>query len=249
MKNTVIKLKKMIAQSKRVVVFTGAGISTDSGIPDFRGTNGIWSKYKPIPFDDFVNSKAARIESWQRKSSLHSDLKKAKPNLGHRGVFHLRERGVLYAVITQNVDGLHQASGIEEEKIIEIHGNALKAACLECNQNFTMERIINRFKVTNEPPICNRCGGFIKSATISFGQAMPELAIKKANDVAKNCDLFLVLGSSLVVYPAAYLPRVAKENSASLIIINHQKTSLDELADLVINDEIGAVLGQALNLH
>ncbi len=249
MKNSVKKLSEIISQSTRIVVFTGAGISTLSGIPDFRGPNGLWLKYKPISFDEFMTSKAARVESWRQKCKLNSDLEKARPNNGHRAVAYLDDKGLLRAVITQNVDGLHQTSGIDAKKITEIHGNATKAGCLECGKNFALDLVLKEFKITNEPPVCDLCGGFVKTATISFGQVIPQAVIKKADDAARDCDLFLVLGSSLVVYPAADLPRIAKDNGAPLVIINHQPTDLDGLADLVIRNEIGDTLSLALGIN
>jgi len=248
MKNSVKRLSHFISQSRQIVTFTGAGISTKSGIPDFRGTDGIWSKYKPIPFDDFMASKSARIDSWRRKVLLYEDFKRAEPNRGHMAIATLDMKGVLSAVITQNVDGLHQSSGIDNEKIIEIHGNATRAACIDCQFWVPMEPILENFKQNEEPPVCEKCGGLMKSATISFGQNMPELAMKKAYKAAKNCDLFLVLGSSLVVYPAADLPLIAKKNNSTLVIVNQEQTDHDQFADLVINDEIGSVLGSAVGI-
>ncbi len=248
MKNSVKELFHLISQSRQIVAFTGAGISTKSGIPDFRGTNGIWSKYRPIPFDEFVASKSARIDSWRRKSFLYEDLKKAGPNRGHVAIAALDKQGVLSAVITQNVDGLHQSSGIDDEKIIEIHGNATRAACIDCQFRLPIEPILEKFKKNEEPPVCEKCGGLMKSATISFGQSMPELAMKKSYKAAETCDLFLVLGSSLVVYPAADLPLIAKKNNSTLVIVNQERTDHDQFADLVINDEIGSVLGTAVGI-
>ena len=248
MKNLIDKLTSLISASERIVAFTGAGISTESGIPDFRSPTGIWSKFRPISYNEFVSSESARRESWRRKSILNEELKKATPNRGHRGVFQLCKQGKLSTVITQNIDGLHQSSGIEDEKIIEIHGNATIAKCLECDQEFPLEPILARFKQTQEPPICEYCDGLVKSATISFGQKMPEMKMKQAEAQAKSCDLFLVLGSSLVVYPAAQLPLIAKGEGAHLVIVNLEKTSHDQLSDLVIHDQIGSVLGKALDI-
>ena len=248
MKNSITELVDLINHSKRIVAFTGAGISTQSGIPDFRGTDGIWSKYKPISFDEFVASKSARVESWRRKAFLYEDLKRAKPNRGHVAVATLDKKGILLAVITQNVDGLHQSSGIDDEKIIEIHGNATRAACIDCKFSLPIEPILEKFKKKGLPPNCEKCGGLMKSATISFGQRMPEHAMKKSHEAAKTCDLFIVLGSSLVVYPAADLPLIAKKNNATLVIVNRERTDHDRFADLVINDEIGSVLGTVVGI-
>jgi len=231
------------------VVFTGAGISTESGIPDFRSPGGFWTKNRMIYFDEYVSSKDARVEAWTRLFEGRETLKKATPNAGHRAVARLVERGKVSEVITQNIDGLHQAAGVPAEKVIEVHGNATYAKCLSCGLRHEFADIEPKFKATNEPPSCEACGGIVKSATISFGQAMPEEEMARAEEAALACDLFLAIGSSLVVYPAAGLPINAKRNGAKLVILNRDPTDLDELADLVINAEIGPTLAKVVGVN
>jgi len=241
-------LTALLQDSKRAVAFTGAGISTESGIPDFRSPGGIWSKMQPIMFDDFVNSEDMRREAWRRKIVIDRDFKQATPNRGHRAVAALIEAGRMSEVITQNVDGLHQASGIDDERIIELHGNTTYARCLTCAKRYALEPIIDAFERDETLPVCEVCGGLIKSATISFGQAMPEAEMQRAERATLACDLFIVLGSSLVVYPAAGFPRLAKDAGARLVIINRDATELDGSADLVIHEGIGDTLGAAVGV-
>ena len=238
-------LKNLLDASGQLVVFTGAGISTESGIPDFRSPQGIWSKMQPIQFQDFLASEEMRRESWRRKTIIDRDIDRASPNRGHRAVSALVASGKCHTVITQNIDGLHQASGIPEENIVELHGNGTYAACLDCGTRYELAPILDAFKVDESLPICTRCNGIIKTATISFGQAMPEDAMARAARAAQCCDLFMVLGSSLVVYPAAGFPDLARRNGASLVIINREPTEQDDGADFVLHEEIGATLGLA----
>ncbi len=242
-------LRKLIERSKRAVVFTGAGISTESGIPDFRSPGGVWSKNRVIYFDEFVRSREARIEAWTRLFDGRGTIKSATPNAGHRAVSRLVEVGKVSEVITQNIDGLHQASGVPAQKVIEVHGNATYAKCLSCGKRHEFDEIEPVFKVTKEPPSCKSCGGVVKSATISFGQAMPEEEMERAAEAALGCDLFLAIGSSLVVYPAAGLPIAAKRGGATLVIVNRDPTELDHLADLVINAEIGPTLAKVVGVN
>jgi NAD-dependent deacetylase len=242
-------LKRLIERAERAVVFTGAGISTESGIPDFRSPGGIWSKHRVIYFDEFVRSREARVEAWTRLFDGRATLKKATPNAGHRAVARLVERGKVSDVITQNVDGLHQASGVPASKVIEVHGNATYAKCLACGVRHEFDDIEPVFLATKEPPSCAMCGGIVKSATISFGQAMPEEEMERASEAAHACDLFLAIGSSLVVYPAAGLPIAAKRNGAKLVILNRDPTELDSLADLVINGEIGPTMARVVGVN
>lgn len=242
-------LRKLIQRSHRAVVFTGAGISTESGIPDFRSPGGLWSKYRVIYFDEFVRSRDARVEAWTRLFDGRETLKKATPNAGHRAVSRLVEQGKVTEVITQNIDGLHQASGVPADKVIEVHGNATYAKCLSCGARHEFDDIESAFKATKEPPSCRACNGIVKSATISFGQAMPEEEMERAAEAALACDLFLAVGSSLVVYPAAGLPITAKRHGAKLVIVNRDPTELDHLADLVINAEIGPTLAKAVGVN
>jgi len=238
-------LRDRIAAARRAVVFTGAGISTESGIPDFRSPGGIWSRMAPIQFDDFVRSEQMRREAWRRKFEADRDIAAAEPNRGHRAVASLVDRGVVSCVITQNIDGLHQRSGVPEERIVELHGNTTYARCLDCAQRYELEPIREAFESRGELPLCDACGGLVKSATISFGQAMPEQAMARAEEETLACDLFLAIGSSLVVYPAAGFPILAKRNGATLVILNREPTELDALADLVIHAEIGDTLARA----
>jgi NAD-dependent deacetylase len=232
-----------------VVVFTGAGISTESGIPDFRSPGGFWTKHKPIDFSDFLASKQMRIEAWRRKIAVDSSFTAAQPNRGHRAIAHLVSQGKVSSVITQNIDGLHQQSGIEPERVIELHGNGTYAICLRCGRRYELAPIFKEFEASGEPPVCSQCGGLIKTATISFGQAMPEEAMRRAHEETQQCDLFLAIGSSLVVYPAAGFPILAKRAGARLVIINREPTDLDSLADLVHNAEIGATLGEVAGIE
>lgn len=239
------ELAQMIQDAQRVVVFTGAGISTESGIPDFRSPGGLWEKYQPIMFEDFLASEEMRRESWRRKIGLEKSFKSAQPNRGHRVVASLVNAGKVSHVITQNIDGLHQASGVPDEKMIELHGNATYAKCLDCARRYPLAPIIEAFKADESLPICDHCEGLVKVATISFGQPMPEAEMARAEEATLACDLFLAMGSSLVVYPAAGFPRIAKENGAQLVILNREPTNLDPIADLVLNSEIGDTLGEA----
>lgn len=239
-------LRKMLSASRRAVVFTGAGISTESGIPDFRSPGGIWTKYKPIDFREFISSDEARRETWRRKIAVDDAVSRAEPNRGHHAIAKLAARKKVSSVITQNIDGLHQRSGVPDDQVIELHGNGTYAACLDCLKRFELADMFAAFKINEEPPLCD-CGGFIKSATISFGQPMPVEAMRRAQAESKSCDLFIAIGSSLVVYPAASFPAVAKQNGSRLVILNREPTDLDYLADLVLNLEIGPTLEAATN--
>ena len=236
------RLARLIADARRVAVFTGAGISTESGVPDFRSPGGVWSKMKPIYFQDFVASEEKRREAWTRTFSGRAGWTGAKPNAGHLAVARLVAEGKIASVITQNVDNLHQDSGVPPDRVIEVHGNASYAKCLECGLRHEYDDLRPGFLERGEIPMCRACGGIVKSATISFGQSMPQLEMARAEEEALACDLFLVLGSSLVVYPAAGLPILAKRNGAALAIVNREATEQDRLADLVVHDEIGPTL-------
>ena len=242
-------LERMIAEAECMVAFTGAGISTESGIPDYRSPGGIWTKFRPIDFGDFMASAEARRETWRRKFASHETLQKATPNAGHRALARLVEQGKMAAVVTQNIDGLHQASGMPDDKVIELHGNATYAACLDCRKRYELDWVREIFAVDERLPICTACGGIIKTATISFGQSMPEAEMERAREVTMAADLFIVLGSSLVVYPAAGFPIMAKRNGSRLVIVNREPTDQDELADLVINAEIGATMSRAVGVN
>lgn len=249
MNEAVSQLRELLAQHKRGVVFTGAGISTESGIPDFRSPGGIWTKMQPIDFSDFMASEEVRKESWRRKTSGKDVMRTAQPNRGHRAVAELARRGLVSTVITQNVDNLHQDSGLSDDQVIELHGNATRAKCLNCSLIYELGPIVEAFRKDETLPICKDCGGIIKTATISFGQSMPEDEMARAEEATMNCDLFLAIGSSLVVYPAAGFPVMAKQNGATLVIINRDPTDLDGYADLVLNTEIGPTLGEAVGVE
>lgn len=246
---SIATLREMLRGAARAVVFTGAGISTESGIPDFRSPGGIWTRMAPIDFQDFIASKEARRETWRRKFAMEPTMRAAEPNRGHRAVAHLVDRGTVSTVITQNIDGLHQSSGIPERQVIELHGNSTYAHCLDCGQRYEIDDIRAAFARDEEPPLCASCLGFVKTATISFGQAMPEAAMARARHETMSADLFIVVGSSLVVYPAAGFPEMAKYNGARLVILNREPTGLDRIADLVINREIGDTLGAATGVN
>jgi NAD-dependent deacetylase len=236
------KLKDLIEQARRTVVFTGAGVSTESGVPDFRSPGGVWSRMKPIYFKDFVENEAMRREAWNRVFNRTAGWTGASPNAGHFAIARLIASGKASSVITQNVDNLHQDSGVPAAKVIELHGNASYAACLACHTRYELAELEPGFVRHNEIPTCRWCGSLVKSATISFGQPMPDGPMARAEEETLACDLFLVVGSSLTVYPAAGFPVLAKENGAQLVILNREPTPLDKVADLVLHDEIGPAL-------
>ena len=236
------RLAELIRDARRIVVFTGAGVSTESGIPDFRSPGGVWSKMKPIYFQDFVASEERRREAWTRVFSGTAGWTGRAPNAGHFAVARLVAQGKASAVITQNVDNLHQDSGIPASQVIELHGNASYATCLSCGLRHEFDEFREGFLERGEIPVCRDCGEIVKSATISFGQSMPEGPMERAREETLAADLFLVLGSSLVVYPAAGFPIMAKEAGAKLVIVNREATDQDPLADLVVHDEIGPVM-------
>ena len=239
------RLAALLRASANAVVFTGAGISTESGIPDFRSPGGIWDTMKPIEFDSFLRSPEMRREAWRRRFAMEEMFAGAKPNAGHDAVAQLVRRGKVKCVITQNIDNLHQASGIPTKKIVELHGNTTYATCLECDRRYEIAELRAIFEDDGVVPDC-ACGGIVKTATVSFGQAMPEAAMVRAHEAAATCDFFLVAGSSLVVYPAAGFPLIAKRAGAKLTILNRTPTDQDVYADLVIRDGIGTVLSRAL---
>ncbi len=235
-------LRSLIGDSQRIVPFTGAGISTECGIPDFRSPGGLWTKNQPIPFDAFMASQEMRDESWRRRFVMEDKFGGAKPGRGHRALARLYRAGKIPGLITQNIDNLHQASGIAAEDIVELHGNTTYAVCLDCAKRYELKWVREQFVKSGErAPDC-ACGGYIKTATISFGQAMPELAMEQAEQLTRDCDLFLSIGSSLVVWPAAGFPLMAKRNGAALVIINREATDFDDIADLVVRNDIGDAL-------
>jgi NAD-dependent deacetylase len=240
------ELTDLLLASQRILVFSGAGISTESGIPDFRSPGGVWTKMQPIYFQDFVASEQVRREAWRRRFSNVDGWVGAKPNRGHHAVAELIRSGRASVVVTQNVDNLHQESGVPEDKVIELHGNSTYAKCLKCHTRVELVDLELEFQETDNVGPCKRCGGIIKSATISFGQQMPELPMRRAQEETQACDLFLVLGSSLSVFPAADFPLRAKQRGARLVIVNRDPTGMDEIADLVIHAGIGDTLETAL---
>ena len=236
------RLARMIHAARDVVVFTGAGMSTESGVPDFRSPGGVWSRMKPILFQDFLSREDLRREAWRRAFSGAAGWTGAKPNSGHFVVAGLVASGKVSTVITQNVDNLHQASGVADDKIVELHGNASYAACLACGLRHELTDLRGPFVDDGVIPVCRDCGGVVKVATVSFGQPMPAEPMARARAATLGCDLFLVLGSSLVVYPAAEFPMTAKRSGAGLAIVNREATGQDAYADLALHDEIGRVL-------
>lgn len=239
---------ELIARSKRITGFTGAGISTESGIPDFRSPGGVWANNRMIEYQEFISSRAARIEAWRQKALGWPEMRAAKPNAGHAAFVALERQGKLLAMITQNIDGLHQRAGQNPDLVIELHGTMTHAVCLSCAARIPMDEAIARIKAGDLAPLCEKCGGYLKSATISFGQAMPQREMRRAVEAATACEVFIAVGSSLVVYPAASLPETARSSGAKLIIINRTPTPLDDMADLVINEEIGKALPQLVGM-
>ncbi len=237
------RLEELVEGARVIAPFTGAGISTECGIPDFRSLGGLWTKNKPIPFDEFLASQDMRNEAWRRRFAMDAQFSAARPGRGHLALASFYRAGKAPAVITQNIDNLHQSSGIAAEHVIELHGNNSYALCLDCGRRYELSWVRAQFVGACErAPDCVHCGGYIKTATISFGQAMPEREMRRAEQLTLDCDLFLALGSSLVVWPAAGFPLLAKRNGARLIIINREATEFDEIADLVVRDDIGTVL-------
>jgi NAD-dependent protein deacetylase/lipoamidase len=241
---TVQELAAKIRASSEIVVFTGAGISTESGIPDFRSPGGLWSRYRPVTFQEYLSSEVARVEAWQRRLENYEAYKNAKPNIGHYFIQSLDQKGKLIGLITQNVDGLHSEAGLPEKKIVELHGTNRKVVCLKCDKSFDPDEIIKRLVGDFSSPKCDACGGILKAATISFGQAMPEIAMRQAQEWTERAAVFMVMGSSLQVQPAASFPVLAKRNGALLVIINREPTPLDEYADFVHHDAIGEFCGR-----
>ena len=236
-------LRQLIDDASVIVPFTGAGISTECGIPDFRSPGGLWTKNQPIPFDAFVASREMRDEAWRRRFAMEENFAQARPGRGHRALASLYRSGKSPGLITQNIDNLHQASGISASDVVELHGNSTYALCLDCSKRYELGWVKEKYDAAGQHvPDC-ACGGYIKTATVSFGQAMPLDAMQRAEELTKSCDLFLAVGSSLVVWPAAGFPLIAKRNGATLVIINREPTEFDDFADLVVRNDIGDALG------
>jgi NAD-dependent deacetylase len=242
-------LLALVERSRVIAGFTGAGISTESGVPDFRSPGSPWLKNQPIPFEAYIRSAEARREAWRRKFTMDDLYRDARPSRGHLALASLVASGRMPAVITQNIDGLQQQAGVPSEKVVELHGNGTYATCLDCGERHELDWVRRHFEAMGEAPDCRECGGVVKSATISFGQAMPDEPMRRAQELTLACDLFLAIGSSLVVYPAAGFPILAKRNGAALVIVNREPTDFDEIADLVINAEIGDVLAPLIARH
>lgn len=238
------KLVNLLRDARRVVLFTGAGISTESGIPDFRGPSGVWTKFDPNEFhiDRFLASDESRRKYWLRSVGMYDQMKTAEPNAGHQAIVEMERLGILHTVITQNVDGLHQIAGNSPERVVELHGNTRRVACLSCGFSIPREEFQPRVSPQGDAPNCDHCGGLMKPATISFGQMLTPESLQQASKATEECDLFMVVGSSLVVYPAAGYPLVAVENGIPLVIINHQETPHDAAAAVVLNESAGEVL-------
>ncbi len=242
-------LRELLQGSSSITVFSGAGMSTESGIPDFRGPNGVWQRVDPADFhiDRLLASDESRKRYWLRSSTMYAQIKQAQPNLGHHAVVQLEQLGRLHALITQNVDGLHQQAGNNDTKVLELHGNACYVACLSCQKKISREIYQPKVGEDGFAPPCEACAGIMKPATISFGQMLDPQVLETAVQASKNCDLFLVVGSSLQVHPAATLPFVALEQGVDLVILNAQTTPCDSFAKLVVHASSAQTLHQAVN--
>ncbi|MBL6996730.1 SIR2 family NAD-dependent protein deacylase [Desulfobacula sp.] len=238
---------KKIKESKHLVVFTGAGISTESGIPDYRSQGGIWDKFKPVYFDEFMSSEKSRIKYWEQRLDMEKSLSVSKPNAGHKSLAKLHDRRILKALITQNIDGLHEASGIPKEKIIELHGNTRRVRCMRCKKLISWEEAMVMIDAGEKAPACS-CGGFFKPDTISFGQAMPVEETQKAAMLSSKSDVFIVVGSTLLVQPAALMPEYAKNEGSFLVIINLSETPYDNVCDVLIRGKASEVLKKIVTL-
>ena len=253
LQDQIIKLSQRVQASDNLVVFTGAGISTESGIPDFRGPTGIWKRYQPVELNEFLSTRDARAEYWRRKIELYPQFSKAEPNPGHRALTELYKLDFLKWIITQNIDGLHQKSGFPEERVTELHGTGKYIACLDCNKRYSWEDILPYFHTdgtlpeSKDAPRCDSCNGFLKPATISFGQAMPEQETAEAFIRAAESDVFIAIGSSLQVYPAASIPQEAVKSGSYFCIINNEATPLDPMADMVVHGQAGEILSMLVH--
>jgi NAD-dependent deacetylase len=228
-----------LKNSSAVVFFTGAGISTESGVPDFRSPGGVWTKYQPVMFEDFLGSETARIQHWRLKKATYEIFKTVEPNIGHYAIRDFEQRGQLLGLITQNIDGLHKIAGISDAKLVELHGTDRLITCLNCGKRYQPAAVYENLGIEFTAPTCDPCGGFLKSANVSFGQSMPVEAMQRAQRWAESAEIFIVVGSSLQVQPAASFPVIAKRGGALLAIINRDETPLDDLADFVHHGAIG----------
>lgn len=244
--NEIAKLASLIGDADRIVAFTGAGISTECGIPDFRSPGGLWTRYRPIEFSEFLASAETRLEAWRRYFRLYDQVKGARPGRGHMAIAELVRSGKASHVITQNIDNLHLESGVPAEQILELHGNGTFARCLSCGLRHELDWARSEVEQHNRAPQCTACRGMVKTATVSFGQPMPEGVMAEAHAATEACDLFLAVGSSLTVYPAATLPMLAQRWGARLAIVNNEPTDFDAIADLVIHWDVGDTLARAV---
>jgi NAD-dependent deacetylase len=235
---------QLVRAAERGVAFTGAGISTESGIPDFRGPQGVWNTETPVYYQDFMASREARVRAWQRGVRMFHRCGAARPNDGHLVITELQRRGHIAAVVTQNIDGLHHDAG--NVNVIELHGTNRYAACQHCAREWPTDQIVRRVEQGDVAPDCDACGGPIKARTVSFGQSMPEREMRLATEATLKADHYISIGSSLVVEPAASFPRLAKQSGASLVIVNAQPTPLDDIADIVIREPIGETMRKLL---
>lgn len=231
------RFAELVRAAQRGVAFTGAGISTESGIPDFRGPQGVWNTETPVYYQEFMADRDARVRAWERGARMFRRCADARPNDGHLVIAELERRGHITTVITQNIDGIHHDAG--SSSVIELHGTNRRSACQHCGKDWPTSAIVERVERGDASPECDACGGPIKTSTVSFGQGMPENEMRLAMEAALHADLFVSIGSSLVVEPAASFPRFAKQAGATLVIVNSQATPLDDVADLVIRMPIG----------
>jgi NAD-dependent deacetylase len=243
------QIAQWIAASKGVVVFVGAGLSTESGIPDFRSPGGVWDRYDPedFYFQNFLSSESSREKYWQMATEMYEAMKDAQPNAGHFAIAELENLGRLDCLITQNIDGLHFKAGNSEKKVLELHGTAMHVTCLTCHKRYERDAVQTGIAKGDKAPRCEACKGLLKPATISFGQSMPEWETAEAYERSSSCDLFIVIGSSLMVQPAASMPVAAKQGGAKLVIINRDETALDSMADVIVNGPAGPTMGAILD--
>lgn len=248
MEENIREVARLIREAKNVVIFVGAGLSTESGIPDFRSPGGVWDKYDPADFDfhNFLTRESSREKYWQMATEMYDAMRDAKPNAGHVAIAELEKLGKLDCLITQNIDGLHFKAGNSEAKVFELHGTAMHVACLDCNRRYERDPIQERIASGDRAPRCDSCGGPLKPATISFGQNMPERETAEAFRRSAACDLFIVIGSSLVVYPAAQMPVEAKRSGAKLVIINRDATPCDKMANVILRGPAGQIMESIL---
>jgi NAD-dependent deacetylase len=240
------KLSQLIARAERILCFTGAGVSTASSIPDYRGPQGVWRTRTPVYYQDFVANADARVEYWEFKLEGYAAFRDARPNAAHHALVALERLGKLCCLVTQNIDGLHAASGAPKGKLIELHGTGREATCLGCRQRESMDSCLDRFERTRQPPTCGACGALMKPAVVMFGESLVAADLNRAHAAAKACDLVLSLGSSLTVTPAADVPLAAARRGIPYVIVNRGATPHDSIADLTIDDDVGSVLARAL---